>query len=134
MSAPQDNSGKDMWGLAFSKLEEREHQLVADYKKHIHDQLDNGQPNELALSSPQSVGKIVNELVTYREKKQWHFNIFGETVKVREQVENLLKFLVWSDDIVKDAVSSQPYLALAWSGVSILLPVRQCLFTIFCIR
>jgi hypothetical protein len=55
MSAPQDSSGKDMWGLAFSKLEEREHQLVADYKKHIHDQLDDGQPNELVLSSPQSM-------------------------------------------------------------------------------
>lgn len=132
--APQNDSCTDLWDLAFSKLEAREHQLVADYKKHIHDQLHDGQPSEVVLSSPQSVRELVNELVEYREKKQWQFNVFGETVKVREQVENLLKFLVWSDDIIKEAVSSQPHLALAWSSVSILLPVRQCLFTICCMH
>jgi hypothetical protein len=33
------------------------------------------------------------------------------------------QFLLWSGPIVKDALSAQPYAALAWSGVSLLLPV-----------
>lgn len=41
----------------------------------------------------------------------------------REQVERLAKFVLWSDEIVKSALSAQPYAALACSGVSIALPV-----------
>ena len=48
----------------------------------------------------------------------------GKPVKVREQGERILKFILWSKDLVSAATSTQPYAALAWSGVSILLPVR----------
>lgn len=43
--------------------------------------------------------------------------------EIRKQVERLAKFLIWSDEITKNALSAQPYAALAWSGVSMLSPV-----------
>ena len=60
-----------------------------------------------------------------RENKQWKISFLGHNVKIRKQVESLTKFLQWSDPLVKTAVSTQPYAALAWSGVSLLLPVSS---------
>ena len=46
-------------------------------------------------------------------------------MKIRNQVERLTKFLQWSDPLVKAAVSAQPYAALAWSVVGLLLPASS---------
>lgn len=75
------------------------------------------------LSVPDLIRSVVNRAIEDREKKKWHFSLLGKDIEVRKQVERLAKFLLWSDPIVKSAVSTQPYAALAWSGVSILLPV-----------
>jgi hypothetical protein len=75
------------------------------------------------LSMPRSVQLIVTQLLEVREKKQWRVSLLGRDIKIRAQAEKLAKFLLWSDPIVKDALSAQPYAALAWSGVSLLLPV-----------
>lgn len=40
---------------------------------------------------------------------------------MREQGEKVIKFILWFNDIVSQALSAQPYAALAWLGVSILL-------------
>ncbi|KAI1839457.1 hypothetical protein JX266_014332, partial [Neoarthrinium moseri] len=57
------------------------------------------------------------------EQRQWHVLFYGKDVKFREQAEKLVKVAGWCNGIVKDALSAQPYAALAWSGVSILLPL-----------
>ena len=75
------------------------------------------------LSAPRSVEVIVKQLLEDREKKQWRVSLLGRDIKLREQAERLAKFVLWSDPLVKSALSSQPYAALAWSGVSLLLPV-----------
>lgn len=58
-----------------------------------------------------------------RETKQLVMNLGNHSVKVREQGEKVIRFIMWSKDIVAQAVTAQPYAALAWSAVSILLPV-----------
>jgi len=83
---------------------------MADYKKHL----------GADLWDRSSVESIVEQLWKDREKKQWRI---GNDVKIRDQVDKLAKFALWSAGIVKDAVSAQPYAALAWSGVLLLLPV-----------
>ncbi|KAJ5740823.1 hypothetical protein N7493_000695 [Penicillium malachiteum] len=57
------------------------------------------------------------------EISQWRVSLLGKDVKIREQSEKLAKFLLWSSPIVQSALSSQPYAALAWSGVALLLPL-----------
>lgn len=112
----------DLWYQAYEKLKEREPELTADYEKHLA-QLHGG----ASISNPKSVESIVKTLLEARQKKQWRVSLVGQEVKIREQAEKLAKFLLWTDPIVKNALSSQPYAALAWSGVSILLPVRKLL-------
>jgi hypothetical protein len=112
----------DPWALAFEIFQNRQPELIADYKKHLASLQDDATASA-DFSNPQSVEAIVNRLLEDREEKQWCVSLLGKDVKIREQAEKLTKFLLWSDPIVKSAVSAQPYAALAWSGVSLLLPV-----------
>ena len=73
--------------------------------------------------SPELMETIINSELQHREADQWVVKVGQKPVKVREQGEKVIKFILWSNDIVSQALSAQPYAALAWSGVSILLPV-----------
>ncbi|KAK3334654.1 hypothetical protein B0H65DRAFT_561698 [Neurospora tetraspora] len=112
----------DPWGQAYKIFREREPELMADYAKHLAS-VQGDPPASIDLSVPRSVESIVTQLLEDREKKQWQVSLLGRDIKIREQAEKLAKFLLWSDPIVKDALSAQPYAALAWTGVSLLLPV-----------
>ncbi|KAM7196453.1 hypothetical protein V8F33_006170 [Rhypophila sp. PSN 637] len=119
----------DPWARAYKEVEERERELMTDYRKHLVSQL--LVPSEAAaaaassddLSSSLPIELIVHTLLEDRNKKRWRVSLLGKDVLVREQVERLVKFFLWSDGIVKQAMSAQPYAALAWSGVSLLLPL-----------
>lgn len=95
---------------------------MADYRKHLGSLQDDAAAGA-DLSTRRSVESIVNALLEDREKRQWRVSLLGNDVKIREQAEKLTKFLLWTDPIVKSAVSAQPHAALAWSGVSLVLPV-----------
>lgn len=112
----------DPWTRAYEMFQEGESELAADYKKHLAS-LQEDTASSADLSSSMSVESIVRRLLENREKTQWKVPLLGKNIKIREQVERLAKFALWSDEIVKSALSAQPYAALAWSGVSMLLPV-----------
>lgn len=116
---PHSSYDLDPWTRAYEIFQDRESELAADYKKH----LQVGITSSVDFSTPLSVESIVKRLLEDREEKQWQVPLLGKNIKIREQVERLAKFVLWSDEIVKSALSAQPYAALAWSGVSILLPV-----------
>ena len=81
--------------------------------------------------SPEIIETIVKSKLEDREANQLVINLGKNSVKVREQGEKVIKFILWSKDIVSQALSAQPYAALAWSGVSILLPVRFVMIRIY---
>ncbi|KAB5536158.1 hypothetical protein GE09DRAFT_1176634 [Coniochaeta sp. 2T2.1] len=106
----------DLWGTAYKIFQEREPELTADYAKHLASV--QGDPTASTdLSVPRSVESIVTQLLEDRKKKQWRVSLLGGDIKIREQAEKLAKFLLWSSPIVKDALSAQPYAALAWSAL-----------------
>ena len=55
----------------------------------------------------------MKQLLDDREKKQWRVSLLGRDIKLREQAERLAKFVLWSDPLVKSALSIQPHAALA---------------------
>lgn len=124
---------EDLWSRAFEALSKREPELVQDYELHMAARQDQNQaPTEAArqllLSNPESVTRTVKALQDERESKQWSFTIRGKSHKTKTQVENLVELLSFADGIVKQAVSGQPYAALAWSSLSLFLPVRIVVF------
>lgn len=112
------NMQADLWKEAFKLLHRQECDLMADYRRH----LEMDETDADSLPAPEAVEKAVQRLLVQRELKQ-RISLFGLEINARRSAENLLKVLVWSDGIVTQALSAQPYAALAWSAVSILLPV-----------
>ncbi len=111
---------EDLWLRAYQDLSEREPELVKDYEKHI-GAGDGGVSG--ALSDPDSVQALVKSLQERREKAQWKFSVRSKDHKVSDQLEILVKLLALADGVVKPALASQPYAALAWSTVSVFVPV-----------
>jgi ankyrin repeat domain-containing protein 50 len=114
----------DPWTRAYKIVQEREDRLMADYNVHLAS-LQGDAVASADLSTSRSVESIVKKLSEDREQKQWRVSLLDHDIKIRTQVERLTKFLLWSDPIVKTAISAQPHAALAWSGVSLLLPVGK---------
>ncbi|KAL6701080.1 hypothetical protein J3F84DRAFT_402945 [Trichoderma pleuroticola] len=104
MAASLVSADDDTWALAFKLAQGRESKLMLAYEEYL-----------LSLQGDNAAKD--------GEKKRWRVSLFGADIEVRVQVERLTKFLLWSESIVKVAMSSQPYAALAWSGVSLLLPL-----------
>lgn len=110
------------WTQAYRILQKRDPALMNDLNKHMAS-LQDDSATTTDLSTSGSVKSIVEQLLDNREKEQWRVSLMGKELKIRQQAERLVKFLLWSDKLVKDALSTQPYAALAWSGVSLILPV-----------
>lgn len=124
MAASPVRTDDDTWALAFKLAQERESKLMLAYEEYLLSlQDDNAASGD--LSTPEFIKSIVERTMEDNEKKMWRVTLYVADieVKVHVQVERLTKFLLWSESIVKAAVSHQPYAALAWSGVSLLLPV-----------
>jgi hypothetical protein len=114
----------DLWARAYEIFQQREPELLAAFKKHLNCLSRNANTSG-EFSDQKWVESTVNTLLKDREEKQLRVSILGHDIRIRAQVERLAKLLLWADPIVKTAVSTQPYAALAWSGVSLLLPVGK---------
>ncbi|GLA81067.1 hypothetical protein AtubIFM56815_004700 [Aspergillus tubingensis] len=109
----------DLWNRAYTLVQGREPELMEEYRRQIavvHQE--DGQAAGTDLTCRKSVESLVKHLLDHRENRRWRISLLGKDVTLRRQVERLTKFLIWSDPIVKTAVCTQPYAALAWSGVS----------------
>ncbi|KAK4084589.1 uncharacterized protein Triagg1_1069 [Trichoderma aggressivum f. europaeum] len=116
------DNDKDFWALAYTLATERDGELMGDYERHIASLNDVFVASQ-SFSEPPNVEIYVRMLLEIRQSKKIRISIMEHDITMREQIEKLAKFLLWSDPIVKSAVSAQPYAALAWSGVSLLLPL-----------
>ncbi|OJI83267.1 hypothetical protein ASPTUDRAFT_202493 [Aspergillus tubingensis CBS 134.48] len=109
----------DLWNRAYTLVQGREPELMEEYRRQIavvHQE--DGQAAGTDLTCRKSVESLVKHLLDHRENRRWRISLLGKDITLRRQVERLTKFLIWSDPIVKTAVCTQPYAALAWSGVS----------------
>ncbi|MCJ1466435.1 hypothetical protein MMC07_005054 [Pseudocyphellaria aurata] len=109
---------QDLWMCAYNALEVRAPDLMAAYACHI----DSTTSTQHGLD-PRLIENTIHKKLHDNEAKKLVFSLGSESVKVREQGERIIKFILWSNNFISTAVSAQPYAALAWSGVSVLLPL-----------
>ena len=112
---------RDLWERAYEALKFRDPDLVAAYERHLAPTVAN------PSLSPELIESTIQSKLQDRKADQWVIRLGKQPIKVREQGEKIIRFILWFDDIISQAVSAQPYAALAWSGVSILLPVSWAL-------
>ena len=103
-------NSKDLWLQAYEALELREPVLVAVYKRRLAPTSINSADPSL---SPELIEIIINSNLQDREADQWVVNLGKKPVKMWEQGEKVIKFILWFNDIVSQALSAQPYAALA---------------------
>ncbi|KAI0436217.1 hypothetical protein F4803DRAFT_243029 [Xylaria telfairii] len=116
-------TNSNIWADAYEKFANREPKLAKDYNTHLATISGDDTVPRTDFSNPSWAKSIVERLQKNREDKQWHIIFHGRDIGFREQAEKLAKVFLWCNGIVKDALSAQPYAALAWSGISILLPL-----------
>lgn len=102
-----------LWKDAYKGLKEKEPGLVQ--------LLEN--VSGASFASQEQTTAVVQERLLSRDEKQWIIKLAGKSIRVREYGERVTKFVLWSKDIVSSALSSQPNMALAWTGITLLLPV-----------
>lgn len=108
-------SAEGLWKDAYEKFKQDEPELAQSFEQ---------TSAAGGLVSPLHMQSDVKSRLETREERQWIVTLAGKSVHVREVGERLIKFILWSKDIVSSALSSQPHVALAWSGVTMLFPVR----------
>ena len=119
-----EEAPKDLLGRAYRALKARDPGLVEAYEAIL--ALDTPVSTD-ASWSPDLIKSIIASKLNNREANQWVIQIREQPIKVREQGEKVIKFIIWSKDIISQVANAQPYAALAWLGVSLLLPVSSVL-------
>lgn len=114
---------RDLWMNAYEALKSRNPDLVTAYERHLASADLGPTVSAFPSLSPELIEAIVKPKLENREANRLVLHLGKAPINVREQGEKIIKFILWSKDVISPAVSAQPYAALAWSGVSILLPV-----------
>ncbi|EHK18076.1 uncharacterized protein TRIVIDRAFT_159832, partial [Trichoderma virens Gv29-8] len=126
VAVPLDNlsfdDDTDLWTRAYGAVQKREAKLMKSYMKHLNDlQAVGDSITDGDLLDPVYIDSTVNQLMNIRETKKIQVIMPRANTEIQEEIEKLAKSLIWSDEVVRAASKTQPYVALAWSSVSIFL-------------
>ena len=66
---------------------------------------------------------LVEQKIKKYEESAWKFKIGSKSVVVRDQTEKFVNAVLFAKAFVDSTLASDPHVALAWTGVCILLPV-----------
>ena len=121
---------KDLWDRAhrFLREDKGNSQLLLAYERILASELNiDASPVASADWGSRERSKQVSDLIAKKlkviEDKGWRLQLGDKTVEVKDQVNKVVKTVIWAKDFVSSAVSADPHSALAWAGVSLLLPL-----------
>lgn len=78
----------------------------------------------------EEIPAVLENRVNAMRSKQWKFTIGKKTIKVRDQVDKIIKMVQLFKDAGAAAAQADPiHAGLPWAGVCLLLPVRGVLRT-----
>ncbi|KAF1732380.1 Vegetative incompatibility protein HET-E-1 [Beauveria bassiana] len=122
----RDSISESLWADAYKMLRERDKDLVDEFEKALGSSSDSvGE----SLSNPESVTKLVERLRKEHDGKKLTFRYGGEGRRYRDQFNKIVKLAIFADSLIKQALATQPHAALAWTGMSILLPLLSSALT-----
>lgn len=125
-----EDQPKDLWDRAHRLLrdDKSNRQLLVAYERILLSEL-----NEVASPSTsvnwgsrdrrRQVSDLIVKKLKVIEDTRWRLQLGKETVKVKAQVDKVVKTVIWAQGFVSSAISADPHAALAWAGVSLLLPL-----------
>ena len=117
------NKPVDLWRRAYQDLENREKALVETFERNITYIANATADAEENRFDYGTIQKIAEQKIDTRKAERLSIQLGNHTMEFRAVGEKIIEGLLWSSTFISAAMSTQPYAALAWSGVSMILPL-----------
>ena len=116
---------RDLWDEAYEALREANSKLAEQYEESImRIDHENGHLAPVgSLARQKQLSVVITKRLEAIEKDQKSFMVAGRRVILQEQLDKVVRIVMFAKDFVSSAVSAEPHAALAWAGVCVLLPV-----------
>ncbi|KUJ15374.1 uncharacterized protein LY89DRAFT_719937 [Mollisia scopiformis] len=118
----------DIWKLAYERLTKEKPSLVEHYEQILaQEEADSSAKSQ---DSPENITNSITRLTDLASKKLAHLDdsrlkirLRSKTFVVKDGVDQVLEIVVAAKDFVSGIVASDPHVAIAWTGVCVLLPL-----------
>ena len=122
--AVEDTSNPvDLWRRAYQDLKNREKALVETFERNITYIANATADTEQTFFDYGTIQKLAEHKIDARKAERLSIQLGYHPIEFRAVGEKIIEALLWSSTFIGAAVSTQPYAALAWSGVSMILPL-----------
>ncbi len=128
LSSEQERGNLGLWDLAFSELRKEKPALVDLYEKILALKPEKESAATLsgqnAISTEVRMSELVSRKLESMNDRQWRLKLRGKSIKIRSQVERILKIVIVAKDLGSSLASLDPvHAGLPWAGICFLLPV-----------
>ena len=121
---------RDLWDRAhkFLREDKSNSQLLLAYERILASELNSdaslvASVDWASRERSTQVSDLIAKKLKVIEDTRWRLQLGRETVELKAQVNKVVKTVIWAQGFVSSAVSADPHSALAWAGVSLLLPL-----------
>ncbi|KAL8285848.1 hypothetical protein RB597_002768 [Gaeumannomyces tritici] len=116
---------RELWNTAYEKLREEDADLITDYEARLCGSLTAGFDSILGPKANRRdrMAAILKYKMDEVNRDVWKLKFGSSEVQVKEVVGPVLSIVNSANEYITDATSSNPYLSIAWAGVSLLLPL-----------
>ena len=108
---PEDS----LWALAYKDAQQANPDLIKEFNYLL------GIDELGAAASADGLAQKALDLIDKADEEKLH----GTSAKMRKSYDQVVKIIIASRDFIGPIASTNPYAALAWTGVSFLLPVSH---------
>lgn len=122
-TTPAMSLSESLWCRAYKDLKNKEPDVALAFDQYCNPATTAPSLIPSTYSNPDQIAQFVQSKLDERESERLVVNFFGKPVKLREQSEKLIKFVLWSKDFVSAALKSEPHAAIAWAGILLIMPV-----------
>ena len=120
-----ESKSSSLWDVAYEQLRTSDPDLVLRFQRCLAAMTN--QAEDVAMG-PEFADRTVEEALSRLREAQVERNLHRTSAKVRKYFEGSVKLVIASKDLISGAVAANPYAAMAWSGISIMLPVSSARF------
>ena len=113
---PGLSKSEALWYQAFAAIRRKEPETIQEFEEILC-------PGTGASSPAERMGSIVRQKLHDHDLEALSISLLGKSFKIRQIGETIITFVSESKNFITAVASTEPPLALAWSGVSLLLPV-----------
>ncbi|KAK1723159.1 ankyrin repeat-containing domain protein [Colletotrichum acutatum] len=127
LTPPKSSEGSiwQLWDVAYQNLRYQEQSLVQEFEDQICVNLAAGLGAGIRshAGTKDWLATILKHKMDQVNRESWQLKFGSSEVEVQDVVKPVLAVVDWANDFVAKALVSNPYASIAWSGVSLLLPL-----------